>query len=100
MSFDYLVLGAGATGLNTWDILATLFFFTLLMVLLKKFAWGPLMGIMNEREQLVASEIEAAENSRIESQKLLDEQRLKISSYLFRKRRNASTICAEAVPSP
>ncbi|MBM7706154.1 F0F1 ATP synthase subunit B [Chryseomicrobium aureum] len=75
MSFDYLVLGAGATGLNTWDILATLFFFTLLMVLLKKFAWGPLMGIMNEREQLVASEIEAAENSRIESQKLLDEQR-------------------------
>jgi len=75
VSFDYLVLGAGATGLNTWDILATLFFFTLLMVLLKKFAWGPLMGIMNEREQLVASEIEAAENSRIESQKLLDEQR-------------------------
>lgn len=75
MSFDYLALGAGATGLNTWDILATLFFFTLLMVLLKKFAWGPLMGIMNEREQLVASEIEAAENSRIESQKLLDEQR-------------------------
>nr|WP_239584853.1 F0F1 ATP synthase subunit B [Chryseomicrobium aureum] len=70
-----MVLGAGATGLNTWDILATLFFFTLLMVLLKKFAWGPLMGIMNEREQLVASEIEAAENSRIESQKLLDEQR-------------------------
>lgn len=75
MSFDYLALGASATGLNTWDILATLFFFTLLMVLLKKFAWGPLMGIMNEREQLVASEIEAAENSRIESQKLLDEQR-------------------------
>lgn len=75
MSFDYLALGAGATGFNTLDILATLFFFTLLMFLLKKFAWGPLMGIMNEREQLVASEIEAAENSRIESQKLLDEQR-------------------------
>ena len=75
MSFDYLALGAGATGFNTLDILATLFFFTLLMFLLKKFAWGPLMGIMNEREQLVASEIEAAENSRLESQKLLDEQR-------------------------
>ncbi|PJK16847.1 ATP synthase F0 subunit B [Chryseomicrobium excrementi] len=75
MSFDYLALGAGGSGFNTLDIFATLFFFIVLMVLLKKFAWGPLMGIMNEREQLVASEIEAAENSRLESQKLLDEQR-------------------------
>lgn len=75
MSFDYLVLGAGGTGLNIWDILATLFFFTLLMLLLKKVAWGPLMGIMTQREELVASEIVAAENSRKESQRLLEEQR-------------------------
>lgn len=75
MSFDYLVLGAGGTGLNIWDILATLFFFTLLMFLLKKVAWGPLMGIMTQREELVASEIVAAETSRKESQRLLEEQR-------------------------
>ena len=75
MSFDYLVLGAGGTGLNIWDILATLFFFTLLMLLLKKVAWGPLMGIMTQREELVASEIVAAETSRKESQRLLEEQR-------------------------
>ena len=75
MSFDYLVLGAGGTGLNILDILATLFFFTLLMFLLKKVAWGPLMGIMTQREELVASEIVAAETSRKESQRLLEEQR-------------------------
>ena len=76
MSFDYLVLGAsGQGGLNTWDILATLFFFILLMALLKKVAWGPLMGIMTQREDLIASEIAAAENSRGESQRLLEEQR-------------------------
>ena len=76
MSFDYLVLGAsGHDGLNTWDILATLFFFILLMALLKKVAWGPLMGIMTQREELIASEIAAAENSRGESQRLLEEQR-------------------------
>ncbi|WP_342600138.1 F0F1 ATP synthase subunit B [Psychrobacillus sp. FSL H8-0483] len=76
MSFDYLVLGAsGHDGLNILDILATLFFFTLLMFLLKKVAWGPLMGIMNQREELIASEIEAAENSRNESARLLEEQR-------------------------
>ena len=76
MSFDYLVLGAsGQDGLNIWDILATLFFFILLMALLKKVAWGPLMGIMTQREELIASEIAAAENSRGESQRLLEEQR-------------------------
>ncbi|TQR21170.1 F0F1 ATP synthase subunit B [Psychrobacillus vulpis] len=76
MFFDYLVLGAsGHDGLNILDILATLFFFVLLLVLLKKVAWGPLMGIMNQREELIASEIEAAENSRQESERLLEEQR-------------------------
>ncbi|WP_298471522.1 F0F1 ATP synthase subunit B [uncultured Psychrobacillus sp.] len=77
MSFEYLVLGAGDThnGLNVLDIAATLFFFILLMILLKKVAWGPLMGIMTQREELIASEIEAAETSRQESQRLLEEQR-------------------------
>ena len=37
------------------------------MVLLKKFAWGPLMGIMQQREELVASEIDAAEKARKET---------------------------------
>lgn len=76
MSFDYLVLGAEAhSGFNTLDIFATLFFFILLLILLKKVAWGPLMGIMTQREELIASEIEAAENSRQDSARLLEEQR-------------------------
>ncbi|WP_342578023.1 F0F1 ATP synthase subunit B [Psychrobacillus sp. FSL K6-2843] len=77
MSFEYLALGAGDAhdGLNVLDIGATLFFFILLMILLKKVAWGPLMGIMTQREELIASEIEAAETSRQESQRLLEEQR-------------------------
>ncbi|ETP67754.1 F0F1 ATP synthase subunit B [Planomicrobium chinense] len=75
MFFDHLVLGATGEFLNTGDILATLVIFILLMLLLKKFAWGPLMGVMQQREDLIASEIETAENSRQESQKLLEEQR-------------------------
>ncbi|MBD8013302.1 F0F1 ATP synthase subunit B [Microbacterium sp. APC 3898] len=75
MFFDHLVLGATGEFLNIGDILATLVIFTLLMVLLKKFAWGPLMGVMQQREDLIKSEIETAENSRLESQKLLEEQR-------------------------
>ena len=59
MFLDNLVLGAGGASLNSGDIIATLVIFIVLMLLLKKFAWGPLMGIMQQREELVASEIEA-----------------------------------------
>jgi F-type H+-transporting ATPase subunit b len=71
------VLGAATahTGINWGDILFQLFIFIVLLALLKKFAWGPLMGIMDEREKHVANEITAAENSRLEAKKLLEEQR-------------------------
>ena len=71
-----LVLGAAEhTGINTGDILFQLVMFIILMALLKKFAWGPLMGIMKEREEHIANEITAAEESREEAKKLLEEQR-------------------------
>ena len=72
---DYLVLGSGAEKLNTGDIIATLVIFLVLMALLKKFAWGPLMGVMREREELVASGIDAAEKAKKETQALLEEQK-------------------------
>lgn len=75
MGLDYLVLGAGATGLNTGDIIATAVIFLILMLLLKKFAWGPLMGVMEQREQLVVGEIDAAEKARKEAQAALEEQK-------------------------
>ncbi len=53
----------------------TLFIFLLLLVMLRKFAWGPLMGIMKEREEHVTSEIDAAERSNAEAKKLVEEQR-------------------------
>ena len=61
--------------LNLGDIIVTLTFFTILMLLLKKFAWGPLMGVMDARAEAIANEIETAEKSRIESQRILEEQR-------------------------
>lgn len=73
---DNLVLASSAgASFNGGDIIATLVVFLVLMALLKKFAWGPLMGIMQQREELVASEIEAAEKARKESHQLLEEQK-------------------------
>lgn len=75
MNTNLFVLGAAAGQLNTGDILFQLAMFLILMALLKKFAWGPLMGVMNEREQHIASQIDEAEKSRTEANKNLEEQR-------------------------
>ena len=61
--------------LNLGDIIVTVVIFLILLVLLKKFAWGPLMGVMDQRAELIATEIEQAEKSRVESKELLEEQR-------------------------
>lgn len=74
-----LVLGAaaehGGGHINTGDIFFQLIMFIILLALLKKFAWGPLMGIMKQREEHISSEINAAEASRGEAKKLLEEQK-------------------------
>ena len=75
MFLDYLVLGAGAQFFNIGDVIATVLIFLILMILLKKFAWGPLMGIMQEREELVAKDIDAAEKARKETSAMLEEQK-------------------------
>ncbi|WP_075983184.1 F0F1 ATP synthase subunit B [Bacillus massilinigeriensis] len=73
-----LVLGSAEAathgGINTGDILFQLLVFLVLLALLKKFAWGPLMGIMKQREEHIANEINEAEQSRLEVQKVLDQQ--------------------------
>lgn len=71
---SHLVLGV-STGFNSGDIVFQLAMFIILLALIKKFAWGPLMGVMKQREEFVANEIENAEKSRQEAAKLLEEQR-------------------------
>lgn len=92
MLLDYLVLGSAAGQNQYGTILATLVVFVVLMILLKKFAWGPLMGIMQQREELVANEIESAEKSRKEAHELLEEQR----SLLKEARTEAQAIVENA----
>jgi F-type H+-transporting ATPase subunit b len=76
------VLGATAHGaseggftFNAGDMLYQLLVFLILLALLRKFAFGPLMGMMKQREDHIASEIAAAEKSNEESKKLAEEQR-------------------------
>ena len=69
------VLGSAEAAFNGGDIVYQLVAFIILLALLKKFAFGPLIGIMKKREEHVAGEIEAAEASRKEALGYLEEQR-------------------------
>ncbi|WP_088840729.1 F0F1 ATP synthase subunit B [Listeria sp. ILCC797] len=67
----HIVLGSFTVG----DSFFTLFTFALLLVLIRIFAWKPLMNVMKEREEHIASEIDSAEESRTQAESLLAEQR-------------------------
>nr|WP_155669807.1 F0F1 ATP synthase subunit B [Ornithinibacillus caprae] len=54
-------------------MLTQLFFFIVLLFLVGKFAWGPVMNMMQKREEYVANEIESAEKSRAEAEKAAKE---------------------------
>lgn len=87
-----LVLGAAEPHVYFGNIFFQLIMFLILLFLLKKFAWGPLMGIMKQREDHIANEINSAENSRLEANKLLDEQR----SLLKEARQEAQNLLESA----
>lgn len=69
-----LVLGASA-GWAWGDSLYQLAAFLILLILIKKFAWGPLVKMMKDREQHVANEIDSAEKARIEANALLEQHK-------------------------
>ncbi|MRG86197.1 F0F1 ATP synthase subunit B [Salinibacillus xinjiangensis] len=86
-----LVLNAGFS-LNGGDIAVSLITFIILLALLKKFAWGPLMGIMKEREDHIANEIDTAEKNRQEAERLAKEAQDSIKNT----RQEAQAIIEEA----
>ena len=87
-----LTLGASLGGLRIGDMIVMLVFFLLLLVLLRKFAWGPLMGIMEEREKYVANEIEVAEKNRKEA----EEASAEANKQLNQTREEAQKMIEEA----
>jgi F-type H+-transporting ATPase subunit b len=63
--------GGGFTDLNLGVTVWTLVLFGLFALVLWKFGWGPLLQLMEERENEVRSSVEGAEKARTEAQALL-----------------------------
>lgn len=71
---------------------AQVFHFLLLLVLLRLFAYRPLLKVLDDRRRLVAEHIAAAENARKEAEELLERRR----ELFARAREETQAIVARA----
>jgi len=89
---DFLLIGADVGGLYIGNMIVMIVFFLLLLAILKKVAWGPLMDVMEERENFVANEIEVAEKNRKEAEAAAKEA----NAQLNQTREEAQKMIADA----
>ena len=75
-------------GLMFWTIVS----FLIVLVVLKKFAFGPIQATLDERRNAIAADIDAAEHAREEAQSALAEYRQALAD----SRREATKIIEEA----
>lgn len=75
-------------GLMVW----TLVCFVVVLVILKKYAYGPIQDMLEERRKLIAADLETAETARVEAQQTLDEYR----AQLAEARKEAGRIVEDA----
>lgn len=88
-AFPAPVLAAGGlTDINPGLTLWTGITFLVLLFVLGKFAWGPIVKMLNERERTIRDAIEAAKKERAEAERLLGEQK----SSLAKAQREAAEL--------
>lgn len=75
-------------GLSLWTVLI----FGALLLLLRRFAWGPILEQVQAREDRIQNALDESRESREEAQKLLEEHKAQLADA----RRQASEIVAEA----
>jgi len=88
-----MLLGANALiqvvpGLMVWTIVA----FAITFFVLKRYAFGPIQGMIDERREKIRQAIDEADNARAEARKLLEEHR----ALVGRARTDAEEILSEA----
>jgi len=76
---NVLLLASTFTDVKPGLIIWTWITFIIVLVLLRKYAWGPLLSAVDSREKNIINAIESAKHERAEAQKLLVEQKLAIT---------------------
>lgn len=76
---NVLVLASTFTDVKPGLIIWTWITFIIVLVILRKFAWGPLLSAVDSREKNILNAIESAKRERAEAEKLLGEQKVAIT---------------------
>jgi F-type H+-transporting ATPase subunit b len=74
------VLAAGIMDLNPGLTLWTAITFLVLIVVLGKFAWGPIIKMLDERERTIREAIDQAKKERAEAERMLVEQKASLAA--------------------
>ena len=72
-----VILGIGDLGLNLPVLIANIVNFTVLLIILRLVAWGPLTRMLDERREKIATSLSAAEQAKVqaaESERVMQEQ--------------------------
>lgn len=78
---NLLVLASNTfTDVKPGLIIWTWITFIIVLIILRKFAWGPLLSAVEGREKNITNAIESAKRERAEAEKLLSEQKTAIAS--------------------
>lgn len=86
---------AESNSLYVGDMIFYIVSLVILMLLVKKFAWGPVVKMMQDRADKIANDIDSAETSREEATKLAEQR----ESELQNSRSEAATIVGNAKQS-
>lgn len=77
---NLIALASSFTDVKPGLIIWTWITFIVVAVILRKFAWGPLLSAVDAREKSITSAIESAKRERAEAEKLLGEQKTAIAA--------------------
>lgn len=66
--------------LNPGLIIWTIITFLVAMLILRRYAWKPLLGALAAREEKIRSQLEQAERAQTEAQRLLEEHRRELAA--------------------
>jgi F-type H+-transporting ATPase subunit b len=69
------MIAAGFTDINTALSVYTTITFVLLLIVLAKFAWKPILAMLEEREKTIAGSLEAARKAKEDAEKAAGESR-------------------------
>lgn len=77
---NFIVLASSFTDVKPGLIIWTWITFIVVALILRKFAWGPLLSAVEGRERNITNAIESAKRERAEAEKLLSEQKSAVAA--------------------